>query len=74
MMSEDQNFVILLLDTVDSRTVTELLADHPEYNETFRDFTYFENTVGGLFRVLRDLYRISCPENGMKMMNHLMII
>lgn len=46
VMSEDQNFVILLLDTVDSRTVTELLADHPEYNETFRDFTYFENTVG----------------------------
>ncbi len=30
VMSEDQNFVILLLDTVDSRTVTELLADHPE--------------------------------------------
>ena len=46
VMSEDQNFVILLLDTVDSRTVTELLADHPEYNEIFRDFTYFENTVG----------------------------
>ena len=46
VMSEDQNFVILLLDTVDSRTVAELLPEHPEYNEVFRDFTYFENTVG----------------------------
>ena len=46
VMSEDQNFVILLLDSVDARTFTELLADHPEYNEGFRDFTYFENTVG----------------------------
>ena len=45
-MSEDQNFVILLLDTVDSRTITELLDEHPEYSEVFRDFTYFENTVG----------------------------
>lgn len=41
-MSEDQNFVILLLDTVDSRTITELLDEHPEYSEVFRDFTYFE--------------------------------
>ena len=46
VMSEDQNFVILLLDTVDSRTITELLDEHPEYSEVFRDFTYFENTVG----------------------------
>lgn len=28
VMSEDQNFVILLLDTVDSRTITELLDEH----------------------------------------------
>ena len=39
VMSEDQNFVILLLDTVDSRTITELLDEHPEYSEVFRDFT-----------------------------------
>ena len=45
VMSEDQNFVILLLDTVDSRTITELLDEHPEYSEVFRDFTYFENTT-----------------------------
>lgn len=46
VMSEDQNFVILLLDTLDARAFTEQLANHPEYNEGFRDFTYFENTVG----------------------------
>ena len=46
VMSEDQNFVILLLDTVDSRTITELLDEHPEYAAEFQDFTYFENTVG----------------------------
>ena len=63
VMSEDQNFVILLLDTVDSRTITELLDEHPEYSEVFRDFTYFENTVGAY----------SCQETGMKMMNPLMI-
>ena len=46
VMSDDQNFVILLLDTVDARTFSKLLEDHPEYNKDFQDFTYFENTVG----------------------------
>lgn len=46
VLSEKQNFVILLLDTVDSRTFAELMETHPEYAEEFKDFTYFENTVG----------------------------
>ena len=37
VMSEDQNFVILLLDTVDSRTITELLDEHPEYSSWVLD-------------------------------------
>ena len=45
-VSEDQNFIILVLDTVDSRTFAGLLETHPEYAGEFRDFTYFENTVG----------------------------
>ena len=45
-LSEDQNFIILVLDTVDSRTFAELLETHPEYASEFSDFTYFENTVG----------------------------
>lgn len=45
-VSENQNFIILVLDTVDSRTFAELLETHPEYASEFKDFTYFENTVG----------------------------
>ena len=46
VMSDEQNFIILVLDTVDSRTFAELLETHPEYAAEFQDFTYFENTVG----------------------------
>ena len=60
VMSEDQNFVILLLDTVDSRTITELLDEHPEYSEVFRDFTYFEKYGRSilLHREIRSLYSV----------------
>lgn len=42
-MSQKENFVILVLDSFDSREFTELLSEHPEYRETFADFTYFDN-------------------------------
>lgn len=45
-MSEDENFVIFVLDTADSREFTSLLEEHPEYREMFSDFTYFENMMG----------------------------
>lgn len=45
-MSEDENFVIFVLDTADSREFTSLLEDHPEYREIFSDFTYYENMMG----------------------------
>ena len=45
-LSSDDNFVILVLDTADSREFTSLLEEHPEYREIFADFTYFENTTG----------------------------
>ena len=45
-LSADDNFVILVLDTADSREFTSLLEEHPEYREIFADFTYFENTTG----------------------------
>lgn len=45
-MSEDNNFVIFVLDTADSREFTSLLEEYPEYREIFADFTYFENTTG----------------------------
>ena len=45
-MSEDENFVIFVLDTADSREFSSLLEDHPEYREIFSDFTYYENMMG----------------------------
>ena len=44
-MSSDENFVIFVLDTADSREFTSLLEDHPEYRDIFADFTYFENIL-----------------------------
>lgn len=45
--SENKNFVILLLDALDARDFSELLDTHPEYQEMFSDFTYYENTMSG---------------------------
>ena len=45
-MSEEENFVIFVLDTADSREFTAMLEDHPEYREIFSDFTYYENMMG----------------------------
>ena len=45
-MSSDENFVIFVLDTADSREFTSLLEDHPEYRDIFADFTYYENMMG----------------------------
>ena len=45
-MSQEQNFVILLLDAVDSREFSKLIAENPDYYEAFQDFTYFENAAG----------------------------
>ena len=44
-MSQDTNFVIFVLDSVDSRDFAERMAAHPEYNTYFSDFTYFQNTT-----------------------------
>ena len=45
-MSKDQNFVILLLDAVDARTMNEIFEENPDYQDIFTDFTYFQNTLG----------------------------
>ncbi len=44
-MSTDTNFIILLLDAVDARTLTELLEVKPEYKNVFSDFTYYPDMV-----------------------------
>ena len=45
-VSDQENFIVLVLDTADSREFTSLLEEHPEYREAFSDFTYFENMTG----------------------------
>lgn len=46
-LGSEQNLVILMLDAMDSKTFREMMeSDHPEWKETFNDFTYFPNTLG----------------------------
>ena len=45
LMSKDVNFIILLLDAVDSETLYGMIESQPEYREIFDDFTYYPNTM-----------------------------
>ncbi len=45
-MSENKNFVILVLDCVDAVDMNQVLAENPQYAEVFEDFTYYTNTMG----------------------------
>lgn len=43
--SSDKNYIIFVLDAVDGTEESEVLANHPEYTEALRDFTYFDNVM-----------------------------
>lgn len=45
-MSDDTNFVILLLDAVDAAAWENIAEEHPEYRKVLRNFTYFSNAMG----------------------------
>lgn len=45
-LSQDTNFIILLLDATDGCEFSQVLNSNPEYKEIFEDFTYYENTLG----------------------------
>lgn len=46
-MSDDRNFVIFVVDAVDSKTFNDLLStSEPEYSDYFADFTYYPDTLG----------------------------
>lgn len=50
-ISEQQNTVVFVLDTLDSRLFEELRNKYPEeIEEGFTDFTFFPDTVGGATR------------------------
>lgn len=44
--SEDKNFIIFLLDSVDSATMYQMMEENTEYKDIFEDFTYYVNTMG----------------------------
>lgn len=45
LASSKQNFYILLLDSVDSRSFDETLQNNPDYKTTFADFTYYPDSL-----------------------------
>lgn len=45
-MSQDTNFVIMVLDSTDSKTLYELIQSDDRYQSMFENFTYFSNTLG----------------------------
>ena len=46
-MSQDTNFVILLLDAVDEECFWQVWEQHPEYADSMRDFTFYNNAMSG---------------------------
>lgn len=46
-MSEDTNFIILLLDAIDEEVFWKVWEEHPEYEGAMADFTYFNNAMSG---------------------------
>lgn len=46
-LSDNQNFVILLLDATDATIFSEVLHENEEkYTDIFEDFTYYDNAMG----------------------------
>lgn len=45
-VSEDENVIIFILDMFDNQYMRDILADTPDVQEAFRDFTFFDNAVG----------------------------
>lgn len=45
-MSKTENFIILVLDTLDAGVFDTVMENHQEYKESFSDFTYFPDTMG----------------------------
>lgn len=45
-LSQEQNFLILLLDAVDAKAFEEVMDSDSAYAETFADFTYYPDMVG----------------------------
>ena len=45
--SDGEILIVVHLDAMDAGVFNEVLAQHPEYRDTFADFTYFDNAMSG---------------------------
>lgn len=45
--SEKENFIIFLLDAIDSQNFNEVVETNEEYKKIFKDFTYYPDTISG---------------------------
>lgn len=43
--SDNENVIVLVLDTTSQEYFEKVLQDYPQYNEVFKDFTSFDNTL-----------------------------
>ncbi len=46
-ISSDENFLILLLDAIDSTHFNKIIKNNPKYQQDLKDFTYFPDTLSG---------------------------
>ncbi|MDO5444385.1 MAG: sulfatase-like hydrolase/transferase [Eubacteriales bacterium] len=46
-MSTEDNLVVFLVDAIDADAFREVYEYHPEFEELFKDFTFFPNTMAG---------------------------
>lgn len=45
-MSEDENIVFYMADSLEAKFMAEIFEENPEYKNIFSDFTFFDNTTG----------------------------
>ena len=45
-VSSNKNFIILMLDSVNTEVANEVIEENPKYQELFTDFTYYRNMLG----------------------------
>lgn len=44
--SKNLNYIVMVVDSVDATTFTNVLNKHPEYLSTFENFTYYSDVLG----------------------------
>lgn len=72
-----QNVIIIILDTFKSGVFEEVLEKYSGYDETFKDFTFFEDAIGGYTTTMPSIPLILTGEyylNGMPYNDYLSLV